>query len=730
MEINQSKTFVSVGIATIGIIILSLLIMWKYSIDAADKHLHEVEKLRQATALVDKMRQIALTRTSLLNDMRTHNDPFDLDDLNQEMSHLAGAFMVTREKLLKLDLSPKVRAIWKETAPAVNKTGRAQNKTASLFLAGERKEAEMLLLNGAINFQAEAQIGLSKMLAVQQESSEHAMMQAQENKNTTYISIASIGVVALFLTFSIMMCVVRIAKRTQKDIDRAEEAKFANEMKSEFLANMSHEIRTPLAAIIGYAEASLDSDQGMNDRLLGTRRILHNGNHLLGLINDILDLSKIESGKLELEHLAISPVQIAEEVFDLTKIRAEEKELICKTNYTYPLPKYIVGDPIRIKQILINLLSNAIKFTDKGHVLLNVGSSQFGNNIYFEVVDTGIGISKEKINKIFNAFSQADTSTTREYGGTGLGLTLTRDLVEKMGGKLTIDSQPGVGSRFTVTLEIGNPDNKDLLYELDQKKSSLHEDEKSKIPRRLLSGDVLLVEDNEDNQRLLYVFMKKFGIKTIVANNGREAIELCSNRKFDLILMDMQMPIMDGPTTTIKLRNEGCEAPVIALTANAFKEDKDRCLSAGCNDFVTKPITRDKLYDVLSTYLEEATVQQKNISPVMSTIIETDIELLDVVKEFVKKLPHTVTEIRKTLSDENWKEMRVFIHNLKGIGSSVGYPEITNIAGQVEFQILNNDTLKIQELVEQLESLANRIIDGHDLQMVRIKQGKPSVINI
>ena len=346
------------------------------------------------------------------------------------------------------------------------------------------------------------------------------------------------------------------------------------------------------------------------------------------------------------------------------------------------------------------------------------------------MVDTGIGIPNEKINKIFNAFSQADTSTTREYGGTGLGLTLTRDLVEKMGGKLTIDSQPGVGSRFTVTLEIGNPDNKDLLYELDQKKSSLHEDEKSKIPRRLLSGDVLLVEDNEDNQRLLYVFMKKFGIKTIVANNGREAIELCSNRKFDLILMDMQMPIMDGPTTTIKLRNEGCEAPVIALTANAFKEDKDRCLSAGCNDFVTKPITRDKLYDVLSTYLEEATVQQKNISPVMSTIIETDIELLDVVKEFVKKLPHTVTEIRKTLSDENWKEMRVFIHNLKGIGSSVGYPEITNIAGQVEFQILNNDTLKIQELVEQLESLANRIIDGHDLQMVRIKQGKPSVINI
>jgi signal transduction histidine kinase/CheY-like chemotaxis protein/HPt (histidine-containing phosphotransfer) domain-containing protein len=730
MENNQSKSFVSIGIATIGVIILSLLIMWKYSIDAADKHLHEVEKLRQATVLVDKMRQIALTRTSLLNDMRTHNDPFDLDDLNQEMSHLRGAFMVTRDRLLKLDLSPEVRAIWKETAPAVNRTGQAQNKTAALFLAGERKEAEMILLSEAINFQAAAQKGLSNMLAVQQKSSEQAMMEAKENKNTTYISIVSIGVVALLLTFSIMVSVVRIAKRTQKNIDRANQAKFANEMKTEFLANMSHEIRTPLAAIIGYAEASLDSDQGMNDRLLGTRRILHNGNHLLELINDILDLSKIESGSFELEHLAISPVQIAEQVCNITKIKAEEKGIKCKINYAYPLPENIIGDPVRIKQILINLLSNAIKFTEKGHVFLNVSSSPFGNNICFEVVDTGIGIPNEKINKIFNAFSQADTSTTREYGGTGLGLTLTRDLVEKMGGKITIDSNPGVGSRFTVTLGMGNPDNKNLLYELDQKKTSLHEDEKTKTPRRLLYGNVLLVEDNEDNQRLLCVFMKKFGIKITVANNGLEALELCSNSKFDLILMDMQMPIMDGPTTTIKLRNEGCVTPVIALTANAFKEDKDQCLSAGCNDFVTKPITRGKLYEVLSTYLEEATVQQKDTSPVMSTIMESDIELLDIVNEFVKKLPPTVTGIRETLSDENWKEMRVFIHNLKGIGSSVGYPEITNIAGQVEFQILNNDTLKIQELIEQLESLTKRIIIGHDLQMIGIKTEKTSAINM
>jgi signal transduction histidine kinase/CheY-like chemotaxis protein len=719
MQINRSKTFIATGIVTIGVILLSLLILWKYSIDAADKHLHEVEELRQATALVDKMRQIALHRTSLLNDMRSSNDPFELDELNQQRALLAGDFMVTRDKLLNLDLSPEVRVIWNETVPAINRTGQAQTKTAVLFLENKRKEAEHVMLSEALPFQSAGQAGLSKMLAAQQVNSEQAMIQASENKKTTYVTIYSIGTFALLLTLSIMVLVVRMAKQTQKDLDYASEATLANKMKSDFLATMSHEIRTPLAAIIGYAEASLDSDQDMGERLLGTQRIIHNGKHLLGLINDILDLSKIESGKLELEQLAISPVEIANEAYNIVKIKAEEKQLKCEINYAFPLPENIIGDSTRIKQILINLLSNAIKFTEKGHVLLKISSSPYDENICFEVEDTGIGITEEQKSKIFNAFIQADTSTTRKYGGTGLGLALTKDLVEQMDGELTINSKSGVGSRFTITLGIGKPSNKNLLYELDQTNIPHPKGIKTEQERFQLQGNVLLVEDNEDNQRLLSSFIRKTGADVTVANNGVEALELFPNKQFDMIFMDMQMPIMDGPTTTEKLRNQGCEIPIIALTANAYKEDKERCFSAGCNDFATKPVTHDRLYKILSKYLDVAEEQQQ-ISPIMSTLIEKEPDYIDLVQAFIKKLPHSLAVIKEAVLSENWSELKSCVHDLKGVGASIGYPQISDIAGQVEFQMLNHNVDKIDGLIGQLELLTERIIVGHEVQSAKI----------
>ena len=720
MQVNSSKTVIATGIVAIGVIILSLLIMWKHSADTADNNLHHVEELRQSTAYIDKMRQIALNRTSLLNDMRSIDDPFILDHHFQEMGLLASEFMTTRDKLLNLSSCNEIALIWKNTAPLINKTGKAQRKAAMLMLDNRKQEADKVLLNEAFPFQSKAQKQLSRLLDVQQSKSEKALAQAQENKINTYINIATIGSISLVLTIGIMILVVRMTRQIQKDLHRADEAKLANKMKSEFLANMSHEIRTPLAAIIGYADASLDTDQSIDERLKGTQRIIYNGNHLLSLINDILDLSKVEAGKLEMEQVAVSPIQVANEACNITKINAKDKQLLCEIDYTLPLPKEMIGDPTRIKQALINLLSNAIKFTEQGHIYLKISYSLLEEKVIFEVEDTGIGITEEQQSTIFNPFIQAEASTTRKYGGTGLGLALTKDLIEKMGGELTVQSKVGVGSCFTIKLGRGKPNDSGMIYNYNEILSLSQSINKPRESLLQLHGKVLLVEDNKDIQRLLSRYMDKMGVDVTIAHNGADALEICANNEFDLIFMDMQMPIMDGPSTTKKLRELGCDKPIVALTANAYKEDKERCLSAGCNDFVTKPVARDHLQQVLSKYLDSDQEQRPDMTPIVSSLLEDEPALSDFVYEFNKRLPHTISAVRKALAEKNWNQMKALIHDIKGSAGSVGFPQLTEVAAQTEFQLLNRDYTKVENLTEKIEILADRIIAGNELQIAKL----------
>ena len=699
------------GIIVMAVIITFILYMWQESINKAEQHLHKVEELRQAGAHIDTMRQIALARTSLLYNMRTTNDPFELDELQQEFSFKAGEFISVRNKLLALNLSEQVRAIWHKAAPGMNTTGSAQNQAAALFIANKKQEADAILLNEAIPAQYEGQKNLSQMLKLQQAEGKVALNEAHENKKTITYSIFIIGTIALFLTFGIMIFIVHLTSQIHKNILHADEAKLASKMKSDFLARMSHEIRTPLGAILGYAESLTDAQQTVEERTQGTQRIIYNANHLLELINEILDLSKVESGKLELEKLPISPIDLAGDVVNITRIKADEKHLVCNVNYILPLPRQIVGDPTRLKQALVNLLSNAIKFTEFGHIYLNVSYSAQDDRICFEVEDTGIGFTDEQKAKIFNAFTQADTSTSRKYGGTGLGLNLCKNLVEQMGGEISVKSKPGVGSRFMITLERGRPEDMGLVYELDNRLPAPKTPNRPKQYTRL-QGKVLLVEDNKDNQYIISSLIKKAGAEVVIAENGAKALEKINTiNEFDLILMDMQMPVMDGPTTTRVLREQGCELPIVALTANAYKSDHERCICAGCNEFMTKPVSQDKLYKKLRQYLTEADEAPENEDYLIKqTEFSDDPKFTEIMNRYIKNLDKVNDELKQAASNTDWSEMRRLLHDVVGSAGAIGLEQLGDLSAEMENRLRNQDYNNVLDMLIKFETLAKRIV--------------------
>ncbi len=418
----------------------------------------------------------------------------------------------------------------------------------------------------------------------------------------------------------------------------AAEAKAATRAKSEFLANMSHEIRTPMTAILGFTETLLDPDLSDADKQAAVATIQRNGEHLLGLINDILDLSKIESGNLEVDPAPCSPFEIIDEVVSLMRVRAEAKGLQLGVEQDGPLPERITTDPTRLRQVLINLVGNAIKFTDRGFVrlvvrLLAPSESQPTTKplLQFEVIDSGIGMSEQQLGRLFQPFTQADASTARRYGGTGLGLTISKRLVTMLGGNIEVASTPGQGSTFRVTVGVG-----------DLQGVPLRETGAS-IPREMtpssarnpgdpggiqLSAHVLLAEDSPDNQRLIVHFLGKAGVTVTVVENGKAALDaaapwLAAGSRagdpppFDAILMDMQMPVLDGYAATRLLRRKGWSRPIIALTANAMSGDEEKCLAAGCDGYLSKPINRQRLLAVLSEHLPRTAAADpaRSISP-------------------------------------------------------------------------------------------------------------------
>jgi len=388
----------------------------------------------------------------------------------------------------------------------------------------------------------------------------------------------------------------------------ASEAKQANNAKSAFLANMSHELRTPLTAILGYSEWLLDGGipcDAPGDAHAIIHTILRNGRHLLQLINDILDLSKIEAGRLSVERIDFSPSEMLADIESLMHERACAKGVDLSIRFLTPIPDRVESDPTRLRQILINLVGNAIKFTMEGEVRIDVAlADDTEPQLVFHVVDTGIGMSSEQLSKIFNPFVQADDSTTRRFGGTGLGLAVSKRLAALLGGEIAVKSEFGKGSVFTVRIATGRFDRTKLVYAPQGTSVARPPVVRTEATEPLLGTRILLAEDGLDNQRLLSLVLRKAGAEVHVVADGRQAVDqaLAMDRDsmpFDAILMDMQMPVLDGYGATRELRDADYDYPIIALTANAMGGDRERCIQAGCDDYVTKPIDRPRFLETV-----------------------------------------------------------------------------------------------------------------------------------
>ncbi len=386
------------------------------------------------------------------------------------------------------------------------------------------------------------------------------------------------------------------------------EAVAANESKSAFLANMSHEIRTPMTAILGYTDLLAEGDISVDEGREYLNTIKQNGSHLLTIINDILDISKIEAGKMEIEILPISLWNTVSDVQDLLAGRAKEKGILLHSDFKYPLPKTINSDPVRLRQVLLNLVGNSIKFTNKGEV--RISTSLVNGKIRLAISDTGIGMSPQQAQRLFQPFNQADVSTTRQFGGTGLGLAISKRLTEMMDGEIILESEAGLGSTFTVEIDPGDLTSIAMVNERPLKTAP--EDDLSDQPDGGSGGiaRILLAEDTLVNQKLAVRLLTKAGHKVDTANNGLEAMEMALGQwhggtPYDVILMDMQMPIIDGYEATIKLRETGYALPIVALTANAMASDREKCIQAGCDDFATKPFQKKKLLQIISRWLRQ-----------------------------------------------------------------------------------------------------------------------------
>ena len=513
----------------------------------------------------------------------------------------------------------------------------------------------------------------------------------------------------------------------------AEELLLAQKTKDQFLANISHEIRTPINGIAGMATL-LSQSPNPEDQIIYLNAIKSASKNLKVIINDILDLASIESGKLQFERIGFNLRDVLASLANMFQVQAKEKGLSISNQLTKEADKILIGDPVRLNQILINLISNALKFTHTGSIKLNCSVERQEKQkfyIRFEVTDTGIGIPSDKLATIFESFSQADASVTRKYGGTGLGLTIAKQLVDLQQGTISVKSEEDKGSSFDVIIPYQIGSLKDIA-EISNKAR------KSKSYRnRLKNLNVLLVEDNEINRLYATNILKTWDCFVETAENGYVAIEKLKSASFDIVLMDIQMPEMDGFEATKAIRSgepSKSEIPIIALTANATRKDIEKCLAAGMNECIPKPFTPDDLMRVLIKYSNHK-INSKEKLPAASPNFKTTNLAVDLIylktisndnPEFIKEMVHTfletvpesIKEIRYLATSSAWDSLARAIHKLRPSLTLMGL----NLAKELSIQIEKNSaSKKSQKLIpSQLEDFCKMLDRAlHELSQIK-----------
>lgn len=411
--------------------------------------------------------------------------------------------------------------------------------------------------------------------------------------NLIFLTALLLLCIATYLNIKQRMSLKETVKERTKELEREKNrAQNATKAKSQFLANMSHEIRTPINGVIGMSYLLLQTTLSDKQRKY-LEKIDDSAKSLLNIINDVLDFSKIEAGKFTIEKIEFNLQESIKKVINHLELLAHEKNININVKYGEGIGKYFLGDALRISQVLTNLLGNAIKFTHDGSI--NIYVTKLENEKFrFEVKDSGIGLSEKEQKKLFISFSQADDSTTRKYGGTGLGLAISKQLVELMGGKIWVESKEGVGSSFIFEIELRE-------IEPQLSKSS---DEKVEFDKSILDAKkILIAEDNHTNQLVLLGLLEDYVKEIDIANNGQEAVDMFEKGKYELIIMDLQMPVMDGYEATRLIRNIDRDIPIIALTANTMKEEIQKTKAVGINEHLVKPLNMEKLFTTLSKYI-------------------------------------------------------------------------------------------------------------------------------
>ncbi|MCP4107678.1 MAG: response regulator [Desulfobacteraceae bacterium] len=516
----------------------------------------------------------------------------------------------------------------------------------------------------------------------------------------------------------------------------------ADEAKSRFLANMSHEIRTPMNAIINMARFLADTKLDTEQKEY-TDTILASSDILLSVINDIFDFSKIEAGKLDLEILDFNPRDMVGELARSFSSKADEKGLRLEYYIAPEIPEALRGDPARLRQILLNYINNAVKFTEKGEIEIHVSLKEKSDSyimLYCSVTDTGVGIPEERMKLLFHPFSQADASTTRKHGGTGLGLAISKQLAEMMDGEAGVESKEGVGSTFWFTAVLEKSENK--IETPKPESDDLKPDEKvspgsdSHFP--VSDIRILLVEDNPVNQKVVRAIMENFGFFFDIANNGKQALKILEQNNYDLVLMDIQMPEMDGIEATEIIRDPGSKVrdhniPIIAMTAHAMRGDRDHYIKAGMDDYISKPLNPDEVFAAIRNllsgmgYLNRKSVSQDTSGTSSQAARENKVfnrdELLsrvggnekvcrDIIKELPKYLLNEIIKLKAFANENNAKMVEIQGHNIKGTAANFAARRLTDIAYEIELAGNKGELDETDSLIEKLEQEAKKLVSA------------------